>query len=143
MAKPTTVKFSEFLVLVGDGGSPETFSKPCGLTSRGINFQAATQTTSVPDCDNEDETSWDEVDVTSRKADMSGAGILALEYLDSWWSWFKTGQARNVQVRVGIKGHWQGPALLTSFNVSAQQGDKVSVDVTIEFDGEVTWTATP
>ena len=49
MAQPTVLAGTKLLILVGDGGSPEVFAQPCGLTTRGITFTASTNSTLIPD----------------------------------------------------------------------------------------------
>lgn len=137
MAKPTTFKFGELLIEVGDGNSPEVFGNPCGLTSKSFNGQAATNDTNVPDCDDPDAASWLERDVVSLTRDISGSGVLADEFLDVWDDWFESANTKNVRVSLG-DFQWTGAYLLTGFEITGDIGDKVKVSVSLQSDGEVT-----
>jgi hypothetical protein len=147
MATPKTLTFGKFLVLIGDGASPEVFSNGCGLTSRGMNNQTNMSTAEVPDCDNEDLPSVIERTPQSQESTISGSGILALGTMfETWRLWWSGAIIKNVQVHVVASatdkgGYWQGPAYLTQFNISADKGGgKVSIDIAIEFDGVPAWT---
>lgn len=137
MAQATTLKFSQFLIKLGDGGSPtETFTAPCGLNSRGFNRTAATNETNVPDCADPDAPSWLERDVVSLSGEMTGAGVVADEDFDTWNTWFESGLTKNIQVVLGTR-IWQGPAKLTNLNVTGERGQRVTFNVTIQSDGEI------
>lgn len=142
MAQATTLRFSKFLILVGDGATPvEDFAAPCGLTSRGFNRTAETNDTNVPDCADEDAPSWLERDVVSLSATLSGSGVLAEESVDIWDEWFESGAARNVRVTTGEGSGlrtWSGAARLTTFNISGERGSRVTAEIEIVSDGPFT-----
>ncbi len=142
MAQAKVVNFSKFLVLVGDGASPEVFAAPCGLTSRGITFTAETNDTNIPDCADEDAPSWLGRDTVSLSGEISGSGVLDLDALEVWQEFI--GERRNCRVKIDVPlaqngGHWQGSFILTSFAVTGERGSKVSVEITLTSDGEVPW----
>lgn len=117
---------------------------PCGLTTKGINFSSTTNEVDVPDCDNPDAPAWVERDTKSKSAQIQGSGILAMETSPLWWDWFKSGESRNIRVKIDEPGainagYWEGHGLLTGFNVSGEIGAKVNVEVTIDSDGEFVW----
>ena len=41
MAQPTTAPGTKFLILIGNGATPEVFGEPCGLTTKGMATTAA------------------------------------------------------------------------------------------------------
>lgn len=135
--KPTTFKFSEMIISVGDGGSPETFGNPCGLTTKSFNGQANTNDTNVPDCDDPEAASWLERDVVSLTRDISGSGVLADEFLGTWDDWFVSANSRNARIHIG-DFQWSGAYLLTAFQITANLGNKVEISVTLSSDGEIT-----
>jgi predicted secreted protein len=148
MAKPTTCASSKMIIKLGNGATPEVFAAPCGMTTKGINFTKATNEVNVPDCDDPDAAAWIERSVVSMSAEISENGILAMEALDDWQSFLDSTISRNVQVWLDVPavdhgGHWNGKFLLTGFNVTAEQGNKVQAAVTMQSDGPVTWTAAP
>lgn len=141
MAKPTTYKFSELLITVGNGASPEVFGAPCGLTSKSFRGQANTADTNVPDCDDPDAASWLERDVVSLTRDITGSGVLAAEFLETWDDWFVSADTKNCKVTLSKSGGathvWTGAYLLSSFEITGSIGDKVQISVTLTSDGQI------
>lgn len=143
MTRPTTATFAQFLVEVGDGNSPEVFAAPCGLTSKGFNQTASTQDTTVPDCDDPDAPAYVERAVDALSGEISGSGVLAIEaFEDVWEPWFRSAVFRNVRIRPqgAGNGYYAARFILSAFNMTAQRGQKVNVEVTMISDGEIAWT---
>jgi predicted secreted protein len=136
MALAQTIKFSQFLIQLGDGAAPENFASPCGLNSRGFTRTAATSDTNVPDCDDPDAPSWLERDVTSLSASLTGAGVVADEDFDTWDAWFTAATSKNVKITLGTRV-WLGPMKLTSLKVSGQRGQRTTLDISLDSDGEL------
>lgn len=136
MAKPVTFKFGEMLVAIGDGGSPEIFTSPCGLTTKTFGGTAATADTNVPDCDDPDAPSWLERDVTSLTRDITGTGVLAEAFLDDWDNWFASGDTKNCKVKIG-DFEWTGPYILSTFNITGNIGNKLQINVSMQSDGQI------
>ena len=146
MARPTTIKGSKLVIQLGDGASPETFTAPCALTTKGINFSAATNDFNVPDCDDPDAATWTERVTSALSAGVPGSGTLAMESFDEWRTWFLSGLEKNIRVVVdtdeGLNaGYFSMSAILTTFNVGGNQGELATIEVDIASNGEVTWTA--
>ena len=145
MAKPITVAASKMIVKLGDGATPtEVFTAPCGMTTKGLNITKNTNEVNVPDCDDPDAPVWVERGVVSMSAEISESGILAMESLEDWLTFLDSTISRNVQVWLDVPasehgGHWNGKFLLTGFNVTAEQGNKVQAAVTMQSDGPVAW----
>lgn len=134
MAQATTFKFSEFLVLLGDGESPENFDDPCGLTSRGFQRTANMNDTNIPDCADPDAPTWLGRDVISYQATLSGAGVVASESLSVWEAWWASGESKNVRVELGTQA-WEGAFKLAEFNITGERGQRVNMDVSLVSDG--------
>ena len=148
MAAPITVPYKDFIVTIGDGATPtEVFTKPCGLTTQGINFTKEVNEVQVPDCDDPDMAAATERAVTATSAAITGEGILAAEFFPDWWDFYTYNGSRNVKVQLVTPapngGTWLGRFILTTFNVTAALGEKVGVAVEMQSDGVVTWTAGP
>lgn len=137
MTQATTLKFSQFLIQIGNGASPEVFASPCGLNSRGFSRTAATSDTNVPDCDNPDAPSWLDRDIVSLSAALSGAGVVADEDFDAWNDWWESGLSKNIKIALGTRS-WVGPAKLTKLNITGARGKRVEFDVSIDSDGQLT-----
>lgn len=143
MTKPTTLPAGKYLILLGNGASPEIFAAPCGLTTKGFNQSKSVQETVVPDCDNPDAAAYVERGVDSISGEISGSGVLALEAFDTWRLAFESGGSINCRIKldqVGLGGYYQGAFVMTQFNMTAQRGQKINVDVTLQSDGAYTWT---
>ena len=149
MAKPTTVNASKMIIKVGDGATPtEVFTAPCGMTTKGINFTKDVNEVNVPDCADPDAPAWKERAVVAMSAEISENGILDMESLDTWQDLLDDGLSRNFQIWLDVPaaehgGHWDGKFLLTGFNVTGEQGNKVQVAITTQSDGPVVWTPAP
>jgi predicted secreted protein len=145
MAQPTVLPGTKLWILIGDGGSPEVFDQPCGLTTRGISFTASTNTTLIPDCDDPEAPAWEAKDVNGLSAQVSGNGVMAVESFDVWNTWFQSALLRNCQVTLDHPelGHWQGLFILTTLTYGGERGQKVTVDVTLDNSGAVPWIANP
>lgn len=136
MTDAVTLKFGQFLIKLGNGATPEVFSAPCGLNSRGFSRTAATNDTNVPDCDDPDAPSWLQRDVVSLSGQMTGSGVVADEDFDTWNDWFESGVSKNVQVTLGTRT-WQGAAILSKLDITGQRGQRVVFTATIDSDGEI------
>lgn len=147
MAQAQTFRFSGYRVLLGAGDSPETFSSPCGFTERSISFNRELAETNVPSCTDEDAPSWLERDVTSMSATISGQGVLDATALTAWIAKLETTESFNARVelwREGAKvGTWAGAFALESFETAGTKGERVTVNVTMQSDGAIVWTAGP
>lgn len=145
MARPNTIKGSKFRIELGDGASPETFDAPCALTTKGINFSAASNEFNVPDCDDPDAATWTERVVSALSAGVTGAGTLAMESLPVWRDWFLSALEKNIRVRIiddgatAGDGYFAMSAILSSFNIGANQGELATIEISMDSNGEVTW----
>ena len=139
MAQATTYPFSKFMVKVGDGASPEVFTDPCGLTTKGFTRTANLNDTNVPDCDDPDAPAWLGRDVVSYQGAIAGSGVVAKESFETWEDWWNAGETRNVRIELGtpVEFAWIMPAKLQEFAITADRGNKVQMTVAIVSDGAV------
>jgi predicted secreted protein len=141
MAQAQTNKFSEFLVLLSDGGSPEQFADPCGLTSRGFQRTANMNDTNIPDCDDPDAPTWLGRDVISYQAAISGAGVVAAQSKDTWEEWWESGEAKKCRIELGATA-WEGMFRLSELNITGERGQRVNMNVALVSDGVVSRVST-
>ena len=141
MTQPTVLAGTKLLILVGDGASPEVFSQPCGLTTRGMSFTASTNSTLIPDCDNPEAPAWEAKDVNALSAQATGNGVMAVESFNTWNDWFQSALSRNCRITLDDPslGYWQGAFILSALKYGGQRGQKVTVDITMENTGAVVW----
>lgn len=148
MPSVTTAAFKDFVLQVGDGGTPETFGFIVGMTSKGISFTSDTETSAVPDALDEGLPSFNEVDVVSQGASMTASGMWARENHGFMLNWWRTGAAKNVRVRYataasGSPEYYAGPAVLTKLDHNGDKGARVKASITIEFARAPTVTNKP
>lgn len=136
MTQATTYKFSAFLILLGDGNSPEIFEDPCGLTSRGFNRSANMNDTNIPDCDDPDAPTWLGRDVQSYAGSISGSGVVADESFDEWEIWWDSGLPKNIRIELGARA-WEGAFLISEFEITGERGARVTMNMTLVSDGFV------
>ena len=145
MAKAGTSNFHQ-MVLEVETDTPGTYAKLCGLTSRGINRQHNMQTSEVPDCDDESLPAAVERAVQSSEVTISGSGVWASQSHQTMLDWWYSGQTKSVRVQhanaaVGDTEYETGNAYLVSISNQAERGQKVTAEISIEFDGLPTRTA--
>ena len=80
-------------------------------------------------------------DVNALSAQVTGNGVMAVESFDIWNEWFQTAAARNCQIELDdpALGHWEGQFILASLKYGGARGQKVTVDITLDNTGIVTW----
>jgi hypothetical protein len=137
MAQATTYPFSKLLIKVGDGATPEVFTDPCGLTTKGFTRTANMNDTNIPDCDDPDAPSWLGRDVVSYAAQIAGNGVLAEESREVWEDWWNAGETRNVRIELGTVAAWIMPAKMQEFAITGERGNKVQMNVNLVSDGAV------
>lgn len=108
MAKPTVFKYGAGLVYLGDGASPEVFSKLCGFKSIGFAIEKDTGDTTVVDCDDPDAASWKDTAVTAMGWTAEFSGELAKEAESLLWA--AVNKTTAVSLRIRIVGAGTGPA---------------------------------
>lgn len=140
MAKATTANFHQMVLEVEVTPGSGVYSKLCGLTSRGINRQSNMQTTEVPDCDSEDLPAVLERAVQSQEAAIQASGVWAAESHGTILNWWRSGATKSVRIHhvnaaVGTPEFETGDAYLVSINNQAERGNKVTAELSIEFDG--------
>lgn len=146
MATATTTTFGKFKILLGDGATPtEAFSAICGLTSKGIQYSSDVVTAEVPDCADEDLPSWQEKDVKSISASISGSGVWSKQSHGLLIDWFFSAARKNIKIEysdanTGEPKTLAGPAVLTSLSNQVEKGDRVKAEISIEFAQKPTIT---
>lgn len=144
MAQAITIAYSKFRILLGDGASPEVFTAPCGLNTRSLRRNKTTNEIDIPDCDDEDAPAWVGREVRSLDWSVTGEGVLAEQAVEAWEAFFDSTESRNVRIEMvfpstasGSPGTItkEGRAHLTSFEVTGNRGEKVTVSIELSGDG--------
>lgn len=140
MAKPVTSEFHQMVVEM-ETETPGTWTKICGINSRGINRTHNMTTTEVPgDCDDESLPAVVERSIQSSEVTITGSGVWARQSHEMMIDWWYSGVKKNIRVQhvnanVGDTEYETGMAFLTSLNNTVEKGQKVSAEISIEFDG--------
>ncbi|MBD3847108.1 phage tail protein [Bosea sp. SSUT16] len=140
MARPTTIRESKLLIKLGDGNTPETFSAPCGITTKSFNRSAEVNEFNVRDCADPDKPAWVERVKRALSSEITGSGLLARESLDVYEAALASDDPVNVQVvldyAVGPRTY-QGAYLVTALNIGAPEDELVNVEITLQSSGPV------
>lgn len=145
MARPVTAKGTKLRIIQGNGATPEVFTAFCALTAKGINFQSQSNDFFVPDCDNPDDPAWRQIAKSGLSATISGQGTLDLtgaapRYMAAFLD--ETSANYRVQINQALAvggGYWEGAFMLTAYEVTGNDGELVTANITLESDGPVTW----
>lgn len=147
MAQAKTFRFSDVMILLGNGASPtEIFAAPCGLTELGMTIATDTSETVIPDCDNPDDPAWKITDISALQMTLTGQGVLDRTARKAWEDWAFGGVEKSVRWMYDVTaadngGHYQAPGILTSYQVTAQRGQRATVQIGITLNGKPQWTA--
>jgi hypothetical protein len=139
MAQPDTLRATQLYIKIGNGASPEVFLHPCIInTNRGIQFQSSGQDIAIPDCDDPEALAWTDHEKMELSATITAAGILDLDSIDTWDAWFRSPDAKNIQVWLGTRGHWTGAYKLTDWNATGSgRGAKAEATFTMKSHGVI------
>ncbi|ATG47596.1 hypothetical protein CEW89_08415 [Celeribacter ethanolicus] len=151
MAIAPTADFDELVLAVefDPVGASGTYTKVCGLTDFTINRANNTDTTEVPDCDDESLPFHLKRGVRSQDITISGSGVWSLSSDQAMKAWFRAGSTLNVKITNakvtadGTTGDEESetiPMILTGLNNARTKGQVVSAEISLEQNGSVTVT---
>lgn len=146
MAQATTIRGSQVLVMIGDGGDPETFAHPCTINGeRSISKAAETRNNNVPDCDDPEAVVWQGTEKSSLSCTISGSGTLHAADQDLFDDWLESPDTKNVRFVTNISGAsggriYEGAFHCTQFDITANLGEKAQCRITLVSDGAVVRT---
>lgn len=140
MALPTTGSGRHLLVEL-ETEVAGTYAAICGFKDRSLKATRSAADVSVQDCDDPDIVVV-ERDVGPMSWEISGSGVATKEGVPTLLSWWESGSAQNVRVKLSTATGWvqyTGAALLTDVEFGGNiDGDKVSLSATIVSTG--LWT---
>lgn len=141
MAKPTTVRFGKFFVRISNGDLPPKFIAPCGFTSKSFSRSKTLSDIIIPDCDDPDHPVWLERDVISLSSTINGEGVLSKTALPYWEQAFDSGESFECEIEMqyldGESDLYIGRFHIESLEITGSQGERVTISVTMQSDGEV------
>lgn len=137
--QPTTIKGGKVLVKLGSG-SPLTYEAPCGFTQRSLTLTKNLEEVNIPDCDDPDQVDWVGRDATSLSMSVSGEGVLAAESVETWLTAWEDVESVPVQIDIVFPSNtitWVGSMHLESIEIGANNGQRVTANVSLQSDGEM------
>lgn len=140
MAQATTIKGGKFRVLIGNNADPVVFTAPCGFTQRSITLNKGLEEISVPDCADPDKVDWTGRDATSLSMSVSGEGVLAAESVETWLDAFDSINSVPVKVEWEFQENtitWTGSMHIESIEAGATNGQRATLNVSMQSDGEM------
>lgn len=145
MAPPITARFGKFKILLGNSATPVVYTAPCGFTSKSLSLNKSLSEVSLPDCDDPDKPIVIGRDVESISASVSGEGVLAAGSVVTWLDAYEKTDSVPVKVEVEFSGGtvtWTGKMHIESLELGAEQGGRVTLNVSMQSDGELVRTDT-
>lgn len=146
MAEPTTIRGGMVRVLLGNAATPIVYAAPCGFSQRSVTINKGLEEVNIPDCDNPDEVNWLGRDATSLSMSVSGEGLLAEESVETWLDAAEDVESVPLKVEWEFPTKtitWTGKAHVESFEAGAQDGRRVTGNVSLQSDGKMTRVVTP
>lgn len=146
MVAPVTARFGKFVVQLESADSPNVFVAPCGFTSKSLVMGKNLSEVSIPDCDDPDLPIWLGRDVQSNTASITGQGVLAAASVPRWLAAYESTTSVECQVEVEFSTGtllFQGNFHLETMTLGAEQGGRVTIDVSMQSDGEIAGSWTP
>jgi hypothetical protein len=146
MAEPVTIKGGKVRVLLESRDSPNVYLAPCGFTQRSVTFNKALNEFQLPDCDDPDAVSWLGRDATSLSMSVSGEGVLASESVETWLEAWEDVDSVGVKIEMEFPSKlitWTGLMHIENLEATAPNGQRVTMTVSMQSDGEMTRVVTP
>lgn len=147
MALVKTTRWSELVLKVGDGATPEVFTPICTINAaRGITFNANTTEDSIPDCDDLQKLQWLIREKVSLSVDVTGAGKVHKADVKRLVDWQQSPDTTNCIVVLDDSEpdnviEFEGAYHLTTFSMSGDPGSpSVTGDIALQSSGAVTAT---
>lgn len=148
MAAPVTIKGGKVSVklAVNPSADPIVYSTPCGFTSRSITFTKALQDVAIPDCLSPDSAVWLGQDAVSLSMQISGEGVLDEDAVSRWVEAWQSVDSIPVQVEIEFPSKtlvWSGSVQVETLQVDAPNGQRVTINVSMQSDGQMVLVETP
>ncbi|MGL4640527.1 MAG: phage tail tube protein [Shewanella sp.] len=148
MAFTAKVKGTKITVALGDGATPtEVFTVICGMSEKGLTRTKQINETTDWDCADANALPVTVKDVNGSSWSINMSGLFHATSRPNIDAFYALTTSRNVRVvfddGANIDGYYQGKAHMSSLEIGATNGQYGTASITLEGDGELTWTNTP
>lgn len=130
------------LIQTGDGGSPEAFTNLCGIVTRSFNMSANDVDTTIPDCENPENTPQKTgvPGIKSRTFTGSGKFVKSVN-TTAFMQHVIDATSFNAKVIVPGLGTFTGVWYVTDFSFSGEMEGTLAFDATFNAGGVLTFVA--
>lgn len=146
MAQPTTIRGGKVRVLLGGTAIPIVYTAPCGFNQRTVTISKGLEDVALPDCADPDAVNWLGRDATSLSMTIAGEGVLSAESVETWLDAVESVESVPVKVEWEFPTKtitWTGRMHVESLEAGAQDGRRVTGNVSMQSDGEMVRVVTP
>lgn len=150
MADATTIKGGKVRILLGAAGAlpedPIVYTAPCGFSSRSVSLNKALEDTPGVSCDEPDKVQWLLRDAVSLSLSASGEGVLAVESVKTWLSAWKSVDSVPAKIEIEMPTEtitFTGNLHVENVEIAAENGRRVTLNVSLQSDGELVDTVSP
>lgn len=140
MAQATTIKAGKIRIMLGNDETPIKYVAPCGFTQRSITISKGLEEVNVPDCEDPDKVDWVGRDATSLSMSISGEGVLAAESIETWLDAVDSLESVPVKIEWEFPAKtitWTGSMHLETVEAGASNGQRASLNVSMQSDGQM------
>jgi hypothetical protein len=148
MARPKILRGTYINILIGDGALPEVFSPVCGARVKNLNHVIETSDDYTRDCADPADVPTRNIVPTGERWDMPFSGVLNRTQLATMQG--AMGLYKNYRFEIAqpagdavYGGYWAGQGMLTSFNITGDDGANATIEGTVLSNGDWTFTAVP
>lgn len=146
MAQPDIIRGTYFSLMLGNGGSPETFAALCGINTRTFTHRRNTNDVYTRDCTDPIDVPVRNLLVTGEAWTLQGTGVLNRANLPDIqgaddnqphnWRYLFTEPSGDLV----FQGYYAGAGIMTNFEITGGDENFATISITIESDGAWTWT---
>jgi predicted secreted protein len=130
------------LIKIGNGATPQVFSALCGIQTRSFNLSANEVDTTIPDCENPENTPQRTVEPGIKNRTFSGSGkYVKSANTSTFMQHVINGTKFPAQVAVPGLGEFEGDWMASEFELSGEQEGNMDFSATFVAAGPLEFTA--
>lgn len=140
MTQPTTIRGGKVRVLLGNSATPIVYTAPCGFNQRTVTINKGLEEVNIPDCNDPDLVNWLGRDAVSLSMTIAGEGVLAEESVETWLDAVESVESIPAKVEWEFPTKlitWTGKMHVESLEAGAQDGRRVTGNVSMQSDGQM------